>query len=84
MRKQRKWLIIAALLLVVSIFPHFGTAEGDIQVQAEEEAGKSAEDTAAVNADSDSAAAADTSAVEEAPQDAAADGNSGTRLPRAK
>ena len=72
MRKQRKWLIIAALLLVVSIFPHFGTAEDDIQVQAEEDAGKSAEDTAAVTADADSAAAADTSAVEDAPLDAAA------------
>lgn len=41
MRKQRKWLIIAALLLVVSIFPHFGTAEGNIQVQAEEDTGNS-------------------------------------------
>lgn len=45
MRKQRKWLIIAALLLVVSIFPHFGTAEGNIQVQAEEDTGKSQTET---------------------------------------
>ncbi|RCW48937.1 DUF5696 domain-containing protein [Paenibacillus prosopidis] len=45
MRKQRKWLIIAALLLVVSIFPHFGTAEGNIQVQAEEDTGNSKTET---------------------------------------
>lgn len=70
MRKQRKWLIIVAFLLVVSIFPHFGTAEGELRVQAEEEAGKSAENTTAAAADS--AAAADTSAIEEAPEDAEA------------
>ncbi|MEV5026981.1 DUF5696 domain-containing protein [Paenibacillus sp. LPE1-1-1.1] len=58
MRKQRKWLIIAALLLVVSIFPPIGTAEGINEVQTEEDAGGStaeAEATAAVEAPADEA-----------------------------
>lgn len=65
MRKQRKWLIIAALLLVVSIFPPIGTAEGINEVQAEEDAGGS---TAEAGADAASGEdAAEATAAEEAP-----------------
>lgn len=79
MRKQRKWLIMAALLLVVSIFPHFGAAEGDIRVLAEQDTGD-----AEANADSseattgekteESAVEAEASTQEEAPADTAAEG----------
>lgn len=69
MRKQRKWLIAAALLLVVSVFPHFGSAEGDIRVLAEQE-------TAGEEATGEEAAAsteqqADETAEEEAPAESA-------------
>ncbi|NIK79594.1 hypothetical protein FHS15_004755 [Paenibacillus castaneae] len=62
MRKQRKWLIIAALLLVVSIFPHFGTAEGSIQVQAVEDTSVSSPESS-----DDSAVEAVADAVEAEP-----------------
>ncbi|WP_053372428.1 DUF5696 domain-containing protein [Paenibacillus sp. FJAT-27812] len=68
MRKQRKWLGIAVLLLVVSIFPHFGTAEDKLQVQAEAEAGKGEAASQETAADVE----ADTPVAEEAPADAAA------------
>jgi hypothetical protein len=76
MRKQRKWLVIAVLLLVVSIFPHFGTAEDKLQVQAEAETGKSEAAAQETAADEDE----DTAAVEEAPAEAAA---AGTAVPAA-
>lgn len=73
MRKQRKWLIMAALLLVVSIFPHFGAAEGDIRVLAEQDAG----DTEASAGSDESAAAeeqpAEEPVEEETPADTASD-----------
>ncbi|OBZ13667.1 DUF5696 domain-containing protein [Bacillus sp. FJAT-26390] len=68
MRKQRKWLGIAVLLLVVSIFPHFGTAEDKLQVQAEAEAGKGEAASQETTADAE----ADTPVAEEAPAAAAA------------
>ncbi|MGO4374001.1 hypothetical protein AB4Z21_25200 [Paenibacillus sp. MCAF20] len=73
MRKQRKWLIMAAFLLVVSIFPHFGAAEGDIRVLAEQDAG----DTEASAGSDESAAAeeqpAEEPVEEETPADTASD-----------
>lgn len=71
MRKQRKWLIIVALLLVVSIFPHFGSVEGETHVQAEEDAGNSATATATTT-DEDAAAASDSTAASEAPAEESA------------
>lgn len=76
MRKQRKWLVIAVLLLVVSIFPHFGTAEDKLQVQAEADAGKNEAAAQETAADADAV----TSAAEEAPAEAA---STGTAVPAA-
>ncbi|WP_169087923.1 DUF5696 domain-containing protein [Paenibacillus sp. PL91] len=76
MRKQRKWLVIAVLLLVVSIFPHFGTAEDKLQVQAEADAGKNEAAAQETAADADAV----TSAAEEAPDEAA---STGTAVPAA-
>ncbi|MDQ0112288.1 DUF5696 domain-containing protein [Paenibacillus harenae] len=73
MRKQRKWLIMAALLLVVSIFPHFGAAEGDNRVLAEQDAGHAdaetstdSEETAAAGSETEEQLAEESS-QEEAP-----------------
>lgn len=78
MRKQRKWLIIAALLLVVSIFPPIGTAEGVNEVQAEEDAGGSTAEADANAASGEDAAEA--TAAEEAP---AAEAAAETAVPAA-